>query len=353
MRTTLRAPYSALMFASADERAPLRAGAQRTRLDNTGIRCATHVVDARRSVHLDRQPVEVPVHLEAEGRQRVAARQCADRAGRARQPDDVPRVQVADFRRRQLEQRLRHRLRLRHDVLADSSQLHRRRARVCGIADVPRRHDAAADAGDDADAAGAARVLRVRAAASPGEGRCRRAWQRRTAARGDRGAHRSARQSWRGGGDTPAPAAGAPGAGTAGPLVARLPPATRHNGAGDRGPNFVFSVAADGLLRGHHSRHWRPRARARQVPSRERDGNRPDLGRRFVYAATSNTCGGAPTAVYAMDFMRRDQAGDDVGLRRRGHRGPRAGQDGTVYVSTGSGGSALRAIRSSRSKARR
>ncbi len=181
-----------------DERSPLRAGAQRTRLDDAGVRCAAHVVDARRSVHLDRTPVEVSVSLEAEGRQRVAARQRADRAGGARQPDDVSRIQVADLRRRQLEQRVRHRLRLRHDVLANASQLRGRRARIRRIADVSGRHDAAADARDTSDAADAARVLRVRAAAASGEGGRRRTWERRTAARGNRGAYRIARQSWRG-----------------------------------------------------------------------------------------------------------------------------------------------------------
>ena len=68
------------------------------------------------------------------------------------------------------------------------------RARVCRIANVPRRHDAAADARDESDAAGAAGVFRVRAAAASGQGRRRRARQGRAAARRDRGAHGGARQ---------------------------------------------------------------------------------------------------------------------------------------------------------------
>ena len=51
-----------------------------------------------------------------------------------------------------------------------------------------------ATASDSANAAG---VLRICAAAAPGKGRCRRARQRRAAARGDRGAHGGARQSRR------------------------------------------------------------------------------------------------------------------------------------------------------------
>ncbi len=55
-------------FAVGGDGSHLRAGAQRARLDHAGLRCAAHVVDARRSVHLARHPVEVSIPVEAEGR---------------------------------------------------------------------------------------------------------------------------------------------------------------------------------------------------------------------------------------------------------------------------------------------
>ena len=153
----------------------------------------------------------------------------------------------------------------------------------------------------------------------------------RLAARSNRGG---------GGGDTPASAAGAATAGRpGGPAPARAgapapPPATPP-----ARPNFVFSVAADGLLRGiipdtgdlaiAPVRFLPPNATATGLIWA--DG--------FVYAATSNTCGGAPTAVYAMDYyaetrpvVRWESGGAAIA-------GLAIGVDGTVYVSTGAGSS--------------
>jgi outer membrane protein assembly factor BamB len=160
----------------------------------------------------------------------------------------------------------------------------------------------------------------------------------RLAARGNRGG---------GGGDTPASAAGAATAGRpAGPAPSRVgepargtPPPARANTPPARGPNFVFSVAADGLLRGiipdtgdlavAPVRFLPPNATATGLIWT--DG--------FVYAATSNTCGGAPTAVYAMDYN-----ADTKPVRRwesdgAAIAGLAVGGDGTIYVSTGAGSS--------------
>ena len=62
-------------------------------------------------------------------------------------------------------------------------------------------------------------------------------------------AARIAARGNRGGGDTPA-AAPARGAGPARGTPPPPPPVSPQEGRGGRGPNFVFSVAADGLLRG-------------------------------------------------------------------------------------------------------
>jgi outer membrane protein assembly factor BamB len=165
----------------------------------------------------------------------------------------------------------------------------------------------------------------------------------RLAARGNRGG---------GGGDTPASAAGTaaavraggPARGAAAPARGTPPPApaagtTAQAGGGGRGPNFVFSVAADGLLRGIIP----DTGDLALAPARFIPANATATGliwtNGFVYAATSNTCGGAPTAVYAMDYNAENKRvtlwesdGATIG-------GLAVGEDGTVYVTTGSGGS--------------
>jgi hypothetical protein len=161
-------------------------------------------------------------------------------------------------------------------------------------------------------------------------------------------AARIASRGNRGGGDTPAPAApaSAPNAATAGkpavPARGTPPPAssaTPQAGRGGRGPNFVFSVAADGLLRGMIP----DTGDLALAPARLLPANATATGLiwadGFVYAATSNTCGGAPTAVYAMDFMA--EAKPVITWQSNGApiAGLALGVDGTVYVATGSGAS--------------
>ena len=210
------------------------------------------------------------------------------------------------------------------------------------------RYDAAADEGDHSDAAGAARILRVRTPAAPGEGGCRRPWEGRTAARGDRGAHRIARQSWRwgrrharlrgwrryGGRLSRSWCGGACARHTSAGTGA-TPPTAR----GGRGPNFVFSVAADGLLRGIiPDTGDLALAPARFLPANA-TANSLIWADGSVYAATSNTCGGAPTAVYAMDFMAETKPVAMWESNGVAIVGLALGEDGTVYVSTGGGGS--------------
>jgi outer membrane protein assembly factor BamB len=170
----------------------------------------------------------------------------------------------------------------------------------------------------------------------------------RLAARGNRGG---------GGGDTPAPAAGAAAAGRpGGPAPARAagpgreaapargtaPPArgaTPQGGRGGRGPNFVFSVAADGLLRGIIP----DTGDLAIAPARFLPANATATGLiwtdGFVYAATSNTCGGAPTAVYAMDYNAETKPVTRWESDGAAIAGVALGTDGTLYVSTGAGNS--------------
>jgi len=155
-------------------------------------------------------------------------------------------------------------------------------------------------------------------------------------------AARIAARGNRGGADTPAaaPARGATPSRGAGPARGTPAPAVSPQEArGGRGPNFVFSVAADGLLRGIIP----DTGDLALAPARFLPANATATGliwaNGFVYAATSNTCGGAPTAVYAMDFMAetkpvtawQSDGAPIVGLA--------LGTDGTVFASTGGGSS--------------
>ena len=142
----------------------------------------------------------------------------------------------------------------------------------------------------------------------------------RIASRGNRGA----------GADTPAPARGAPP-----PARGTAPEAAR----GGRGPNYVFSVAADGLLRGLIP----DTGDLALAPARFLPANATATGLiwadGFVYAATSNTCGGAPVAVYAMDFLADAKPVTMWESKGAAIAGFALGEDGTVYVSTGGGAS--------------
>ena len=153
-------------------------------------------------------------------------------------------------------------------------------------------------------------------------------------------AARIAARGNRGGGDTPAPARGGAPAGAA-PARGTTPPAggVSAQEARSRGPNFVFSVAADGLLRGIIP----DTGDLALAPARFLPANATATGliwaNGFVYAATANACGGAPTAVYAMDFIAETKpvmtwmsgGAPIVGLA--------LGTDGTVFAATGGGNS--------------
>ena len=148
-------------------------------------------------------------------------------------------------------------------------------------------------------------------------------------------ARQAARSAALGSADTAAsPPAAASARGTPPPAAAAsVSPATR----GERAPNFVFSVAADGLLRSLIPDTGDLAA----VPARLLPANATATGliwaHGFVYAATSNTCGGAPTAVYAMDYL--DDARPVTTWDSGGAPivGLSLGTDGTLYAATGSG----------------
>jgi outer membrane protein assembly factor BamB len=140
----------------------------------------------------------------------------------------------------------------------------------------------------------------------------------------------------RGSSDSSAPARGAaaPARGASPPARGVSPDPGREPA---RPPNFVFSVASDGLLRGLIP----DTGDLALAPVRFLPANATATGLiwadGFVYAATSNRCGGAPEAVWAMDFA--SEAKPVISWETGGAPivGLALGTDGTVYVTTGSG----------------
>ena len=129
----------------------------------------------------------------------------------------------------------------------------------------------------------------------------------------------------RGRSDTPA-AAPAPARGT--------PPPARGGG---RGPNFVFSVAADGLVRAIIPDTGDLATAPAQFLPANATANGLIWADGFVYAATSNTCGGAPEAVWALDYIAEARPVTRWETDGAPVVGISLGTDGTVYAATGRG----------------
>ena len=147
------------------------------------------------------------------------------------------------------------------------------------------------------------------------------------------------------GADTPAtasPARGtAPARGAAAPSAPVAPAAPIVPSTSSprvvRPTSAVFSVAADGLLRGLIP----DTGDLALAPARFLPANATATGliwtEGFVYAATTNTCGGASEAVWAMDFA--SDAKPVVSWETGGApvAGIAVGPEGAVYAATGSG----------------
>jgi outer membrane protein assembly factor BamB len=144
----------------------------------------------------------------------------------------------------------------------------------------------------------------------------------------------AARLAARGRGDAPAAPALTPARGTPPPPARGADP---QAGRGGRGPNFVFSVAADGLLRALiPDTGDLGAAPARFLPANA-TANGLIWADGVVYAATSNTCGGAPEAVWAMNYMTDTRPVTVWETDGAPVVGISLGVDGTVYAATGSG----------------
>jgi outer membrane protein assembly factor BamB len=136
----------------------------------------------------------------------------------------------------------------------------------------------------------------------------------------------AARQAARVAGDTAARATPAPARGEG-----------RAGDRDDRAPNFVFSVAADGLVRALIP----DTGDLATAPARLLPANATATGLvwsdGYVYAATANTCGSAATAVFAMEYDAEKRPVTTWDSGGAPIVGLSLGTDGTVYAATGSG----------------
>ncbi len=110
------------------------------------------------------------------------------------------------------------------------------------------------------------------------------------------------------------------------------------------GPRAIYLITADGMLRRVNVANG-----AEAVPPVAvlPAGARPSVLNMFdnvIYATTNEGCGGAPTAVWAVDISNPDQTAPPVvkSLKTQGGPfvglgGPVVSNDGTVYVQTGEG----------------
>jgi outer membrane protein assembly factor BamB len=134
-----------------------------------------------------------------------------------------------------------------------------------------------------------------------------------------------------------------------------LPPGARAGGGGGRGGPFVpgadaaYVVGSDGYLHALNVQNgWESMAPSLFLPANTRAtgliiGTMPD-GSAIAYAATTHGCGSQPDAVWAMDLASETKtvaAFPAKGATIAGSAGPSLGRDGTVYVATTAGQSAL------------
>jgi outer membrane protein assembly factor BamB len=117
-----------------------------------------------------------------------------------------------------------------------------------------------------------------------------------------------------------------------------LPPAAAPASAAGRGggTSWIFAVAGDGIVRALNPLNGDAASAVKWLPPNASASGLIQAGE-MVYAATSNGCGGAPDAVWAIDWSRDEKPltawksnGAPIG-------GLALGADGTVYVTVGDG----------------
>lgn len=111
-------------------------------------------------------------------------------------------------------------------------------------------------------------------------------------------------------------------------------------GRGRGAPTAIFSIAGDGIVRASNPINGDPAAPGAKFVPPSSTTSGLIFADDFLYTITSNGCGGAPDAIWAMDWSKDEKPvvswkSDDAPIA-----GPAFAADGTLYVTTGDGTSA-------------
>src|ERR1700730_10740022 len=120
-----------------------------------------------------------------------------------------------------------------------------------------------------------------------------------------------------------------------------LPPAPASVAQAGRagGPSWIYAVAGDGIVRALNPLNGDAAPPVKWLPPNARAYGLIQAGD-MVYAATSNGCGSAPDAVWAIDWSRDEKPLTSWKSNGAPIEGLALGTDGTVYVTVGAGMSA-------------
>jgi outer membrane protein assembly factor BamB len=107
-----------------------------------------------------------------------------------------------------------------------------------------------------------------------------------------------------------------------------------------RGVNTVFAIPSDGIVRAVNAANGDTMATPAKLLTPNATASGLIYADGFLYAVTSSACGGAPDAVWALDWSQDDRPVVTWKSNGAPVAGPALGTDGTLYVVTGDGSSA-------------
>lgn len=124
------------------------------------------------------------------------------------------------------------------------------------------------------------------------------------------------------------------------PAAGNRPPGTPAPGPGGfaRTPSLLYALTTDGMLHGMYvSNGEEPKPPVRFLPANANAQGLIVIDN-VAYVTTSQSCGGVPNAVWALDLASSEIASWKADGGIAGSAGPAFGPDGTVYVSTRNAG---------------
>jgi outer membrane protein assembly factor BamB len=125
-------------------------------------------------------------------------------------------------------------------------------------------------------------------------------------------------------------------AGRRGALPPAAAPASAAQAGRGGGPSWIFAVAGDGIVRALNPLNGDGEPGVKWLSPNATASGLIQAGD-MMYATTSNGCGGAPDAVWAIDWSRDDKPLTSWKSNSAPIEGLALGTDGTVYVTVGDG----------------